>query len=203
MFLLLSILSFAGETKYKTGTSTKTTDWALDWRIDPADLKTVGTGGDYEGLYKIVMYEGFKPDPGYKYADDPCQIDVHSRHLNTYNTKKSTSNHCRNKNGRSPKTIEFSNNDTYISGIQVCQGGTRHAKIKGLKVWSRKLNRATGTLEDKNHEKWERPNCKNWGTKRQCPAGQIAWKIEIDHENWNAGNQIRNIRLLCKKIVEK
>ena len=139
MFLFLFTTVFAADPKYKLDDATHTTKWSWasngGYTLTP---ETFGSGGDYEGLYKIVAWE---------HKDFSCRLDIHSRHLNTYNTKVSYADKCTGK-AKGKKIIEFSKNDTFISGVQFCYNdrdgdailGGRTEQLKGLRVWSRQLN---------------------------------------------------------------
>ena len=143
--------------------------------------------GPYQGLYELSAWE---------HVNRPCRLQVRSRHLNTYAGKNATwgSSMC----DATKKTLTFANEDTYIGGIQVCLNGAGK-RIKGIRIFGRKLNRATGQLAAAGKKEFERPNCNTWSPKRSCPAGQIATALAV----YSGDGGATGLKLVCKPVVEK
>ena len=146
--------------------------------------------GDYQAAYEITMWE---------HQNEPCRVKVRTRHVNTYSGRSAEWKDCYGSaSGSAAKTISFTQEDTYINGVQVCHNnaGTR---IKGVKIFGKKLNRNTGALSDAGSKKFERPNCKNWKPVRYCPAGKVADGIRVT----TVGRDASGIALSCRTLAEK
>lgn len=154
---------------------------------------TVSPGGDYQGLYEIRMWED---------GDVPCKLTAKSRHLNTYSGKSATSNKCRGS-AKSEKSVSFTDSNTYINGVNVCLN-SKGDRIKGVKIFGKKLNRSNGSLSDAGSKKFERTNCKTWKTIRYCPAGKIAVGVKISYTKQSLiSDEFGGLALVCRTVITK
>ena len=182
------------------GAAWATTNYIL--KTDKTTTQSSGTrpsahvespGGDYQGLYEMSMWED---------GDSPCKLAAKSRHVNTYKGDTVTWKDSR-CNAKSKKTVSFSNTDTYIDGVQVCVNGGGD-RVKGVKIFGKKLNRSTGALTDAGSKKFERTNCKTWKTTRYCPAGKVASGVSIGYQLQQfIPNNITGLALECRSVIKK
>ena len=200
LWLSLAASTAHSADKYTLGTSVTKTGWTGLFISERAKF-VKGSDGPYQGIYKLEWWEK---------GDSACKMKATSRHLNTYKTEVASWDKCRS-GGVAPKgrkVIEFTNLETYITGIQLClspvgvfnigfcAGGCPRT-MKGAKIWGRKLNRATGVLESAGTKKFSRTNCKEWSVERHCPAGKVATHIEINSSSAHA------VKLHCKSVIKK
>lgn len=153
--------------------------------------KRVGGTSGFKAINRITNYER---------QDTPCKMKVKMRHFNNY--KETTDSEELLSNCNNDKiTVGFSNTETYVSAVQVC---TRTgSKVKGLRVWGRKLNRSTGALASVGRVEDKRPNCNTWETKQSCPTGKVATEIKANYTGYLGGNTFQGISLVCQAIVPK
>lgn len=172
------------------GSTTQTSGKSSGQSVSSA---TATPGGDYQGLYEIRMWED---------GDVPCKLTAKSRHVNTYSGKNATTNKC-NGSAKSEKNVAFTNSDTYINGVQVCLN-SKGDRIKGVKVFGKKLNRSNGSLSDAGSKKFERTNCKTWKTIRYCPAGKIAVGVKVSYTRQSLiSDEFGGLALVCRTVIKK
>jgi hypothetical protein len=186
--LLSGSAAAAMTTLYELADDATTTQASGTLNSDYYDFLTPVNANSYQGIYEVSMWES---------DDEPCKMQLRTRHLNTYAGKAATWSECTDDAG-AKKTITFSNSETYVRGVSVClnNGGDR---IKGLRLYGTKLDRATGDLDHlAGFKGWARPNCNdNWQTIRYCPAGKIASSITIIQKN---SGEASGLRLVCRSV---
>jgi hypothetical protein len=147
--------------------------------------QSVGTNNDFKAINRVSNWE---------HSDDPCKVKVKMRHLNNY---KETSSAAELRAGcdNDKLTAGYTNSETYVGAIQICHSGS--GKLKGLRVWGRKLNRNTGGLSNVARVEDKRPNCNSWQSKQSCPVGEIATKIKVETN----GYSYTGVSMTCRAVV--
>jgi hypothetical protein len=193
LVLAMASVAQAGTKKYKLKSNATTTDRTGN---KSKNNGTVGSDGEFRGLYSVVGYE----------QNDNASFRMKARHLNTndsnqYDFPNSTVVNA----GKSAKTVAFTDTDTYIRGAAVCLN-SRGTEIKGLRIYGTKLNRTTGALNNLSGKKeWKRTNCKTWKTPVYCPVGKIATKVTIDWESKKSTyyTGMSGLKLVCRTVEPK
>lgn len=168
-----------------------------------AGYKTLGASGGYRGLYRIKWWED---------RDDPCKLELSTRHFNTFDTNKpsvlldSTYTHVGHQPCSSPgnaKTVSLSGNTNWIYKVQVCttdKNDTSKNKLKGLRIWARSIDRSPLSLTTQAAaEEIIHTNCNKWHASVVCPAGKIASRLRIYHDA--AEENIRGLALECRTPI--
>lgn len=177
--------------------------WAASYELETSVTKTqtsgnagsatkkIGGDGDFKALYELSFWED---------GDHPSHIEARLRHLNTLSTASYLWDGGVYKNDK--KTIAFTNTDTFIRGVQVCLSNS--GRLKGVRIYGAKLDRAKGTLSNTSgSQSFERPNCNSWQVAHYCPAGKVATKLVIKHDNETPRASAVGLALECRKVVKK
>ncbi|MCC7133176.1 MAG: hypothetical protein IT352_11035 [Gemmatimonadales bacterium] len=193
----LLILSTSSETTVAGGSGT--------------DSRLVGTGGNYQGLYKILWAED---------ANIPCYFRVYSRHLNQDGSQQDEANlgasSC-DETSNSERSAGFNTPGMYVNGIAVCRNNQR---IKGIKLHYADVG-PNGTVTPQNQfDQGTQPNCTlsgylgetqgTWSASRMCPTGMIANQIRVHFRPENPigfttaiKQSATGISLLCRRVEVK
>jgi hypothetical protein len=183
---MVTISPAMSSTLYKLNSNTSTT--ATSGTSSNFYYYTLGTTGDYKGIYRISNWET---------STHPCKMKIKRRHVNNYNTGGDAEEIISNCNN-DKITVGYQDTETYIRGVQVC---TSNSRIKGIRIWGSKLNRSNGTLSNVSSITDTRPNCSQWHSQRFCPAGQIATQLEAIYNQGHTDFQ--GLALICREIAPK
>ncbi len=117
------------------------------------------------------------------------------------------------KNNKSVKTVMLqppgTDHGVGVSTIQVCtdkKKASRDERLKGVKIWARKVDYDSGSVSSSDDFEWEqRTHCKNnWQNKVECPKGTVANGLTVEvGQNGKAANAFRGIALQCDKPSAK
>ncbi len=176
------------------------------------DSRLIGTGGNYQGLYRIVWAEN---------ADIPCYFRTLTRHLNQGATQQDEANlggaSCQETN-RSQRSVGFNTPGLFVNGIQVCRINLR---VKGITLYYVDVG-PKGTVTPVNRtDAAAQHNCSYnslgastpapLGTPvRYCPAGNIATQIKVYFRPENppglttaVKQSATGISLICRPVEVK
>lgn len=155
----------------------------------------VGHNGPYQGVYGISIGE---------VTNVPCDARVMTRHINNGNQQVRSLDRSCDPNQGAFRTVEFTNQNRYVRGVQVCQQQS-NGRIKGLRILGGDIDPNTGELTIVNNtQEFSRPNCNdNWRPARTCPVGKIASRV-IFHSNatgvWSYFS-LTGVQLECRSVV--
>lgn len=167
------------------------------------DVRTFGSGGDYQGLDRISWAED---------GDIPCYFKVHTRHLNTNNQTSDDGNLGGNScNASSLSLVDagFTSTTEYVYGVAVCRNNQR---IKGIKLEYAKVDANGSVTDGVGVASQSRVNCSyyGWSPMRYCPTNKIATQVKVYFKPDNPvglGNNIKQaatgLQLVCRNVQVK
>ncbi|MBM4355407.1 MAG: hypothetical protein FJ109_16745 [Deltaproteobacteria bacterium] len=154
-----------------------------------------------EGVSEFVFFEK---------TDDPVSIRVGTRKLCDNDCKAGDSHNLQVRDA-DPGFLTLpqlwyaaADEDHYVTAIQVCLNGRddlSKAKIKGLKVWSARIDDSGKLVYDNSPNKEELNNCKEWSNKVSCPDGRIATGVRAHYISDSKG--FAGLALYCSNYKKQ
>jgi hypothetical protein len=159
----------------------------------------IGSDTDSQGMFEIEAAES---------GDYPCHFKIRRRDFDSLSNSQYANGGDDNRScdwtSKSKEVLSFSDTDTYIRGVQVCLNGNE-TRVKGIRVFGARLNRATGALANvSGNKEFVRPNCKqnDWKAAVYCPVGQVATKLRISSTGrYGSMVETEGLGLLCRAIT--
>lgn len=145
-----------------------------------AALKGIEVMEQNDKPFKLTLHYGWLP------THDHGDVRAATGVLDVPNSQKGTA---------STKTAKFDGDRMFVRGVQACTNGSG-TRLKGVKVFSARVN-DDGSIEKGNPEaSFERPNCSEWGKIRSCGDGKVAVGVTAHHGD----KGFSGLALQCKSI---
>ena len=172
------------------------------------EVYSTGTQSHGAGSHTVTTYAGIKGITWSEDKDKPCDIRVNAKELVSglvYGDSKTAAvakdgvfEICGGNPGNT-KSVQFSNANYYVRGVQVCTTDKKNSddnRLKGIRLYIAEVKSDGSVSALGNYEQDLHTNCATWRSTVTCPTGHIATGMRVHHRD----GYFTGLGLKCRKV---